>query len=58
MSEPRPPYDADEERPVFFEDEEGQLELFEPYDEDFGEWVKRMPTDDQYRSMWWAWGSL
>jgi len=59
MSEPRPPYDPDEKRPLFFEDEEGQFELLDPYDgEGFGEWVERMPTDDQYRSMQWALDSL
>jgi hypothetical protein len=58
MSEPRPPHDPDEERPAFFEDEEGHLEFLEPFDEEFGEWVMRMPTDDQYRSMGRAWGSL
>ena len=53
MSEPQPP--CEHEDAGFPEDEDGQLELLEPFEWDgldFGAWVEQMPKDDQYRSLW------
>jgi hypothetical protein len=49
-----PDRDADN---AYFEDEDGQLELLEPFEWDgldFRAWVEQMPKADHYRSLWRA----
>jgi hypothetical protein len=51
MTEPRPEPEAG----TYLEDEDGQLELLEPFEWDgldLGAWIEQMPKDDQYRSLW------
>jgi hypothetical protein len=54
MSERKPDFEPIE---IFVEETDGQLSI-EPVEDaelDFRAWVEKMPTDDQFRSLWWAW---
>jgi hypothetical protein len=56
MSEREPDLEPIE---IFIEEADGQLSIEPVEDEELslGAWMERMPRNDQYRSLWWAWRS-
>jgi hypothetical protein len=58
MTEPLPEQEPEREPiEIFVEEEDGQLSI-EPVEGEelsLGAWMERMPKNDQYRSLWWAW---